>query len=76
MTFTLISCFLILLLFFVDHYWQLTILSTLLLHSAMCSGDFGIVNFFHIHKSKHMVTYDDTLNKVSFFFIKKTRTNE
>jgi len=76
MPFTLISCFLILLLFFVDHYWQLTILSTLLLHSAMCSGDFGIVNFFHIHKSKHMVTYDDTLNKVSFFFIKKTRTNE
>ncbi|WP_035804739.1 DUF3267 domain-containing protein [Lunatimonas lonarensis] len=68
--FTLISFFLFILYFYADNNWQITLLSTLFLHTAMCSGDFGLLNFFYINKNKNVVTYDDTTNKISFFYIK------
>ncbi len=66
--FITISCILLLCLPFVSHDLVLTILGTLFAHTAMCSGDFGLVAYFEFHKNKKMVTYDDTKNKKSYFY--------
>ncbi|MCF8265334.1 MAG: DUF3267 domain-containing protein [Ignavibacteriales bacterium] len=68
--FTVITTILIILLFIVNINWTLTISSVLLAHTAMCSGDFGLLSFFEFHKDKEPVMYDDVENKVSFFYIK------
>ncbi len=69
--FVVISSILIILAFFSSNYWQLTILGCALLHSAMCSGDFGLLGYFLFHKDKEVVTFDDVSNKVSYFFTLK-----
>ncbi|EIM74119.1 hypothetical protein A3SI_16545 [Nitritalea halalkaliphila LW7] len=68
--FICITLSLLTLYFFVNTNWQLTILATLLLHTSMCSGDFGIVNYFITTKDPNIVTYDDTKNKISYFMTK------
>jgi len=68
--FTVVTTILIILLFIVNINWTLTISSVLLAHTAMCSGDFGLLSFFEFHKDKEPVTYDAVENKVSFFYIK------
>jgi hypothetical protein len=68
--FVFISSSLILLLFLVDGNWNLTIAGTLLTHTAMCSGDFGLLSYFEFHKDKDVVTYDDISNGVSYFYAK------
>jgi hypothetical protein len=37
-------------------------------HTAMCSGDFGLLNYFEFYKDKEIVTYDDVENKISYFY--------
>ncbi len=71
--FLVISGLLLAFLIFSNHPWTLTILGILFCHTAMCSGDFGLLSYFEFHKNKEVVTYDDIENKISFFF---GRTNE
>jgi hypothetical protein len=52
---------------------SLIISSVLLAHTAMCSGDFGLLSYFEYNKEKQPVTYDDVANKISYFY---GRTNE
>ncbi|MCE1168816.1 MAG: DUF3267 domain-containing protein [Sphingobacteriia bacterium] len=66
--FTIISIILILLISFSSYNFTLTILGILLSHTAMCSGDFGLLSYFEIYKSKEIVTYDEVDNKVSYFW--------
>lgn len=66
--FTVISTILTVLLFLVNPNSTLTIIGVLLAHSAMCSGDFGLLSFFELHKDKEAVTYDDVENKISYFY--------
>ncbi|HEX5001702.1 MAG TPA: DUF3267 domain-containing protein [Bacteroidia bacterium] len=66
--FVLITTTLIVLFFLVNSNWTLTILGVLLAHTAMCSGDFGLLSYFEIHKDKKLVTYDDVENKLSCFY--------
>lgn len=66
--FILITTVLIILLFFVNANWSLTISSVLLAHTAMCSGDFGLLSYFEFNKEKQTVTYDDVENKISYFY--------
>jgi Putative zincin peptidase len=68
--FLFISSSLILLLFLANGNWNLTIAGTLLTHTAMCSGDFGLLSYFEFHKDKDVVTYDDISNGVSYFYAK------
>ena len=56
------------LLFFTSPLWTVTILGALLVHTAFCSGDFGMLSYFDFHKDKDIVTYDDRANKVSYFY--------
>ncbi len=66
--FSLITTSLTILLFVVNPPWALTIIGTLLAHTAMCSGDFGLLSYFEFHKDKGTVTYDDVENKISYFY--------
>ncbi len=66
--FVFITTTLALLFLFVSSTWELTILGVLLAHTAMCSGDFGLLSFFAFHKDKEVVTYDDKENHLSYFY--------
>lgn len=71
--FIIISITLIIFLFAASTNWTLTISSVLLAHTAMCSGDFGLLSFFEFHKDKEPVTYDEVENEISYFY---GQTNE
>ncbi len=66
--FVVITTLLAALIFVVKPAWILTILGILLTHTAMCSGDFGLLSYFEFHKDKSPVTYDDTEHKISYFY--------
>ncbi len=66
--FTIITIALTILLFIVNSEWTLTIASVLLAHTAMCSGDFGLLSYFEFNKEKQVVTYDEIENKISYFY--------
>jgi len=48
--------------------WTFAWLGALLVHTACCSGDFGLLSYFDFHKDKEVVTYDDKENGVPFFY--------
>jgi hypothetical protein len=66
--FIIITTTLILLLFIVNSNWALTIVGILLTHTAMCSGDFGLLSYFEFHADKEVVTYDDKENRITYFY--------
>ena len=74
--FIVITTTLIILLLLVNTNWTLTISSVLLAHTAMCSGDFGLLSYFEFNKEKQTVTYDDVENKVSYFYGQTLNGNE
>ncbi len=61
----------VLLLFWLGPEWQITVLGILLTHTAFCSGDFGLLSFFDHYRGTDVVTYDDRINQLSFFYQKK-----
>jgi len=48
------------LLVFATPFWSMTVLGTLLTHTAF--------SYFDFHKNKEVVTYDDKVNRISFFY--------
>lgn len=66
--FVVISTTLLILSIFTGKLWTLSIFGVLLAHTAMSSGDFGLLSYFDYHKDKNIVTYDDKENGVSYFF--------
>lgn len=66
--FITITSLLIVFMFIVSSNWTLTIIGVLLTHTAMCSGDFGLLSYFEFNKNRQVVTYDDTENKISYFY--------
>lgn len=66
--FIIITLSLISLLFLVNASWTLCIVGMLLTHTAMCSGDFGLLSYFEFHKRKVIVTYDDVEKRTSYFY--------
>jgi hypothetical protein len=66
--FLIISIILIGIIFLVNENWKLSIMATLLAHTAMCSGDFGLLSYFDYHRDKDIVTYDVVENNISYFY--------
>ena len=66
--FLIISIILIGIIFLVNENWRLSIMATLLAHTAMCSGDFGLLSYFAYHSDKDIVTYDVVENNISYFY--------
>lgn len=52
---------------------QLKLIATtiLLVHTACCSGDFGLLSYFDFYKNSDIVTYDDTEQGISYFYHKQ-----
>ncbi|MBI1225963.1 MAG: DUF3267 domain-containing protein [Bacteroidetes bacterium] len=69
--FAVISMALLILFFLVNPLWQITIIGIFFTHTACCSGDFGLLSYFSFHKNEEVVTYDDAVEKRTYFF-KKT----
>lgn len=63
-----ISALLLIILFFTGPLWSMAVLGALLVHTAFCSGDFGMLCYFDFHEDKDIVTYDDRKEKVSYFY--------
>lgn len=53
--------------------WSLLPLSAIQAHAAMCSGDFGLLSYFDVHKQKDVVTYDDVANGTSYFYAREVQ---
>ncbi|HEY1048048.1 MAG TPA: DUF3267 domain-containing protein [Bacteroidia bacterium] len=68
--FVFISGSLILCMFFCPSDWIITFAGSLLTHTAMCSGDFGLLSYFDYHKDKEVLTYDNIESKTTFFMVK------
>lgn len=51
-------------------YWSITWIVFLLIHNFFCGGDFILLNFMENNRKKGIITYDDTDQKVSYFFMK------
>lgn len=66
--FIIITTMLTILMLVAPTNWTLTLSSVLLAHTAMCSGDFGLLSYFELNKEKQTVTYDDVENKISYFY--------
>jgi len=73
--FVIITATLIIFLFIANTNWALAISGVLLAHTAMCSGDFGLLSYFELNKGKQIVTYDDVENKISYFYIHTSEIN-
>jgi hypothetical protein len=68
--FLVITAILTMLLFLVPGVWMVTVASAMLTHTSMCSGDFGLLSYFDVHRDKEMVTYDDKAAGRSYFYAK------
>lgn len=66
--FVFITTMFTMLFFIVPDAWSLTIVGTLLAHTAMCSGDFGLISYFEYNKDRQIVTFDDVEQKLSYFY--------
>lgn len=73
--FAIISSGLAITLIFFSLDWALTISSALLAHTAMCSGDFGLLSYFEWNKEKNVVSYDDVENQTSYFYGKLVKAD-
>jgi hypothetical protein len=54
--------------FLVSIYWGISLITFLMLHNLFCGGDFALLNFMENYKNQSIVTYDDTLNKMTYFY--------
>ena len=68
-----ISC--LLFLFFPIGIWIYSVFGLLITHTLFCSGDMALLNYFEVNKEREMVTYDDKLARMSFFYEKSTAEN-
>ncbi len=66
--FVCISALCLLALIFPLGIWKYTVMALLLIHTAFCSGDFALLNYFEINKSKDLVIYDDIEKGASYFY--------
>lgn len=66
--FVVISMALVVPMFFVPDHVLLVLLGSLIVHTACCSGDFGLLAYFDHHRDKDVVTYDDVAEKRSYFY--------
>lgn len=69
--FTVITVSFIIAFVFANTNWAMTFAATLLAHTAMCGGDFGLLSYFEFHKDKTIVTFDNIYEKKSYFYEKR-----
>ncbi len=68
--FLLISIFSIILILRLPGLWKWSLSLFLFFHSTMCAGDFALINFYYLNRSKKILTWDDADKKEAYFYEK------
>lgn len=68
--FLIISAGLIALVIILPGLWKWSLSLFLFVHSTMCAGDFALLNFYYLNRSKTIYTWDDADKKEAYFFEK------
>jgi hypothetical protein len=58
----------LILVFYLPGLWKWSISLFLFVHTTMCAGDFAMLNFYHINKSRKIYTWDDAGLKEAYFY--------
>jgi hypothetical protein len=66
--FIVISLALIVLILLLPGLWKWSLSLLLFVHTTMCAGDFGMLNYYHVNKGKKIFTWDDTEEKKAYFY--------
>jgi len=48
--------------------WKWSFSLFLFVHATMCAGDFALLNFYHVNKSRKIYTWDDADLKEAYFY--------
>ena len=66
--FITVSIILILLILFLPGLWKWSFAVLLFVHATMCVGDFALMNFYYLNRSKKIFTWDDFDKKIAYFY--------
>ena len=66
--FIAVSIILLLLILFLPGLWKWSLSLLLLIHATMCVGDFALMNFYFLNRSKKIFTWDDFDKKIAYFY--------
>jgi hypothetical protein len=62
---TIATAFLI---FYLPGLWKWSFSVFLLVHTTMCAGDFALLNYYHINRSRKIYSWDDADSKETYFY--------
>ena len=66
--FSLISIALITMIILLPGLWKWSLSLLLFVHTTMCAGDFAMLNFYHVNKTKKIYSWDDADDKKAYFY--------
>lgn len=66
--FAVITLFAFMLIPVAQGYQAYILLGLIFTHAAFCGGDIAMLGYLRFHKDKDIATWDDKVNKVSYFF--------
>lgn len=68
--FLIISLVFTFLVFLLPGLWKWSLSLFLFAHTTMCAGDFALMNFYFLNRSKKIYTWDDADRKIAYFYEK------
>lgn len=68
MPFVAITGMIVIAMFFVTPKYDVALFIALFFHTGGCYGDFAFLSFFHEHRDKGLVTYDDAVKENTLFY--------
>lgn len=68
--FLLISSVILTLIFNAPGLWKWSLSLFLFIHATMCAGDFALLNFYWLNRTKKIYTWDDADKKIAYFYEK------
>ncbi len=66
--FIFISLTTLVLVLYLPGLWKWSLSLFLFVHTTMCAGDFAMLNFYHVNKSRKIYTWDDADLKEAYFY--------
>ncbi len=66
--FLIFSIALLILIILLPGLWKWSLSLFLFVHATMCAGDFALLNFYFINRSRKIYTWDDANQKIAYFY--------
>ena len=66
--FVIISLAVLILIAYLPGLWKWSLSSFLFVHATMCAGDFALLNFYYVNRTKKIYTWDDADEKMAYFY--------